>query len=43
VFVNPLIRTGGSFQVRAEVENRKENGFWVLSPGMPATMTIQLK
>jgi macrolide-specific efflux system membrane fusion protein len=43
VFVNPLVRTGGNFQVRAEVVNRKQDGFWVLSPGMPATMTIQLK
>jgi multidrug efflux pump subunit AcrA (membrane-fusion protein) len=43
VFVNPLIRVGGEFQVRAEVENRKENGSWILTPGLSAEMTIQLK
>lgn len=43
VFVNPVVRTGGSFQVRAEVQNRKEGGFWVLSPGVKAEMTIDLK
>jgi hypothetical protein len=29
--------------VRAELQNRKENGFWVLTAGLPATMTIKLK
>lgn len=43
VYVKPLIETGGEFLVRAEVQNRKQDGFWVLSPGMKAEMTIQLK
>jgi multidrug efflux pump subunit AcrA (membrane-fusion protein) len=43
VFVNPLIRTGGSYQVRAEVQNRKEDGFWTLNPGLKAEMTIRLR
>jgi multidrug efflux pump subunit AcrA (membrane-fusion protein) len=43
VYVNPLIRTGGKFQVRAEVRNRKDGNFWVLSPGLKAEMTIQLR
>lgn len=43
VFVNPLVLTDGTFTVRAEVENRQQNGIWVLSPGLKATMTIQLK
>ena len=43
VFVNPLVRTGGEFQVRAEVQNRKDGNFWLLSPGLKAEMTIQLK
>jgi hypothetical protein len=43
VFVNPLIRSGGEFQVRTEVKNRKDGEFWLLSPGLKAEMTIQLK
>ena len=42
VYVKPVVE-GGEFQVRAEVQNRKQNGVWVLSPGMNAEMTIQLK
>jgi multidrug efflux pump subunit AcrA (membrane-fusion protein) len=43
VYVKPLIEAGGEFLVRAEVQNRQENGAWVLSPGLNAEMTIQLK
>lgn len=43
VFVSPLVRAGGEFEVRAAVENRKEGDSWVLSPGLKAEMTIQLK
>jgi multidrug efflux pump subunit AcrA (membrane-fusion protein) len=43
VYVKPSIEAGGEFQVRAEVQNRRENGVWVLIPGMNADMTIQLK
>jgi multidrug efflux pump subunit AcrA (membrane-fusion protein) len=43
VFVNPLIRVGGEFEVRAEVQNRKEGDSWILSPGLGAEMTIELK
>jgi hypothetical protein len=32
-----------SFWVRAEVENRKENGQWVLRPGMEANMLVKIK
>jgi hypothetical protein len=42
VFVKPVIE-GNTYQVRAEVENRKVNGFWLLTPGMPAQMNIQLR
>ncbi len=38
VFVNPLTDSGDTYMVRAEVEN-KDN---MLSPGMQASMTIQL-
>ncbi len=43
VYVKPLIDAGGEFLVRAEVQNRKENGVWLLSPGLNAEMTIQLQ
>src|SRR5262249_14164759 len=43
VFVDPEIQGDHDYEVRAEVENRKENGHWLLRPGLPATMTIQLK
>ena len=46
VFVDSIVqnvKTGGGFLVRAEVQNLKENGFWVLSPGLKAKMIIQLR
>ncbi len=42
VFVKPIIE-GRKFSVRAEVQNRRENGFWILCPGQIADMTIQVK
>jgi multidrug efflux pump subunit AcrA (membrane-fusion protein) len=42
VYVKPVIE-GGTLQVRAEVENRKQDGVWILYPGMPAEMTIGLR
>jgi multidrug resistance efflux pump len=41
-FVSPLVDLAGDFQVWAEVENREENGYWLLRPGLPADMTVQL-
>ena len=32
IFVKPPTETGGTFTVRAEVENRRVNGSWLLSP-----------
>ncbi|MEN6450045.1 MAG: HlyD family efflux transporter periplasmic adaptor subunit [Thermoguttaceae bacterium] len=43
VYVKPLVEAGGDFLVRAEVQNRKDGGAWLLSPGMSAEMTVQLK
>jgi multidrug efflux pump subunit AcrA (membrane-fusion protein) len=43
VFVSPVVGAGGNFLVRAEVQNRQQDRVWVLSPGLPAEMTIQLK
>lgn len=40
VFVSPLVQAGDKYRVRAEVENRTENGSPLLRPGMSATMTI---
>jgi multidrug efflux pump subunit AcrA (membrane-fusion protein) len=42
VYVKPVIE-GGTLQVRAEVENRKQGGIWILNPGMNVEMTVQLK
>jgi len=42
VFISPLVQAGNKYRVRAEVENRAENGHPLLRPGMSATMTIPL-
>jgi multidrug resistance efflux pump len=42
VFVSPLVQAGDKYRVRAEVENRSENGGPLLRPGMAANMTIGL-
>jgi multidrug efflux pump subunit AcrA (membrane-fusion protein) len=42
-FVNPLIEASGNYRVWAEVENRQQDGRWLLRPGMEARMTIELK
>ena len=41
-FVSPLVDLAGDFQVWAEVDNREENGFWLLRPGLQAEMLIHL-
>jgi multidrug efflux pump subunit AcrA (membrane-fusion protein) len=43
VFVDPEVQGRHEYEVRAEVDNRQENGHWLLRPGMAASMTIQLK
>lgn len=43
VFVQSEIQAGNIYSVRAEIENKKENGQWILRPGMEATMSIQLR
>jgi multidrug efflux pump subunit AcrA (membrane-fusion protein) len=42
MYVKPVVESG-YLQVRAEVENRNQNGVWILNPGMSVDMTIQLK
>jgi multidrug resistance efflux pump len=41
-FVSPLVDLAGDFQVWAEIENREENGFWLLRPGLRADMNVHL-
>ncbi|MEZ6069396.1 MAG: HlyD family efflux transporter periplasmic adaptor subunit [Pirellulales bacterium] len=41
-FASTNIRDDDNYPVTATVDNRQENGFWVLSPGMVATMTIDV-
>jgi RND family efflux transporter MFP subunit len=43
VFVDPEIQGEHEYEVRAEVDNRQENGHWLLRPGLSATMTIQTR
>ncbi|ADB16856.1 Multidrug resistance efflux pump-like protein [Pirellula staleyi DSM 6068] len=43
VFISPLVQAGNKYRVRAEVENRIENGYPLLRPGMTATMSISLQ
>ena len=40
VFVSPVVQAGNKYRVRAEVDNKMENGDWVMGPGMRATMTV---
>jgi multidrug efflux pump subunit AcrA (membrane-fusion protein) len=43
VNVNPIVRAGNQYRVRAEVENRTEKEQWLLHPGATATMVIHLQ
>lgn len=43
VFVSPIVDKRNQYRVRAEVENRTEQGQWLLRPGTTASMTIHLK
>lgn len=43
VFVKPLVEAGGEYRVWAEVNNRQENGEWLLRPGLQADMTIDTR
>lgn len=37
---DPAVRTGGIFRVCATIQNTKENGVWVLRPGVWTQMTL---
>jgi len=43
VFASPVIQASNKFRIWVEVENRKENGHWLLHPGHSAEMIIHLK
>lgn len=34
--------TYGLYTIRAEVQNQREDGFWLVRPGLPATMTVHV-
>lgn len=42
IYVNQTVESNGDYSIRAEFENRQENGYWVVRPGLPARMTIHL-
>ncbi len=42
VAVHPVVQQDGHYRVRAEVENRLEQGQWVLRPGHQVQMTIRM-
>jgi macrolide-specific efflux system membrane fusion protein len=42
-FVSPVVQAGNRYRLRAEVENRQENGQWLLRPGMESRLLISLK
>jgi multidrug efflux pump subunit AcrA (membrane-fusion protein) len=43
VFADPRVLAQGAYRVWVEVENRQEDGFWLLRPGLEPEMTIQLR
>jgi multidrug resistance efflux pump len=40
VFVNPQVQAGNKYRLQAEIENRRENGQWLLGPGHAAEIFI---
>jgi len=42
-FVNPVVQAGNKYRVRAVVENRHDGGHWLLRPGAPASVVIDLR
>lgn len=43
VYVSPQDQPGGDVLVWAEVQNRQENGHWLLRPGTTATMEVEVR
>lgn len=42
VFISQTTQSSGEYQVRAEIENRREGDYWVVRPGLPATISIDV-
>ncbi|MCH7751932.1 MAG: HlyD family efflux transporter periplasmic adaptor subunit [Planctomycetes bacterium] len=42
VYVDQMVRSDGSYPVRAEVKNEREGDNWLIQPGLKARMTIHL-
>jgi multidrug efflux pump subunit AcrA (membrane-fusion protein) len=40
--VSSVVRSDGVYNVRAEIANKQDHGYWLLRDGMPASMTIHL-
>ncbi len=40
VYVSPLVEAGGKYRIRALVENRQSDGFWLLAPGLQVRLRI---
>ncbi|MEZ6115428.1 MAG: HlyD family efflux transporter periplasmic adaptor subunit [Pirellulaceae bacterium] len=40
-YVSPKIDHAGDWQIWVEIENKKENGLWLFSPGMMATVELK--
>ena len=43
VHVDQSVRSDRSYIVRAEIQNKKEAGHWLIQPGLSGKMTIRLK
>ena len=41
--VSQIVRSDGSFQVRAEIQNEREGAGWLIQPGLEAKMVIHLE
>lgn len=41
-YVSPVVEAGGQYRICAEIQNRQDDAHWLLRPGMPAEMTVQL-
>lgn len=40
VFVSPIVRPGGDYQIAVDVPNRKDRGHWILRPGMEVELQL---
>ena len=43
VYASPELQSNNLYRIRAEVDNRMEDNFWLVLPGMLSTMTVHLE